>query len=157
MYPKAQVTRGCFCNAVSRCADKEQSLQAQPHDALYLLPLHFISAGTFASHLVSFYHTAECAGCSKEKDLTKITNHCLPVPAFSMASQQGKLHNSVEQNLLIFSLVYKQYAIYDLPRALHSSVVQNQHMDQSTSHDSTSQMSLLLTVLPNHQQLNTLG
>lgn len=40
-----------------------------------------------------------------------------------MASQQGKLHNSVEQNLLIFAIVYKQYAIYDLPRVLHSSVI----------------------------------
>lgn len=33
----------------------------------------------------------------------------------------------------------------------------NQHMDQSTSHDSTTQMSLLQTGLPNHHQLNTFG
>lgn len=80
-YPKAQVARGCFHNAVSRCADKEQSLQAQPRDALCLLPLHFISAGTFASHLLSFYPTAECADCSQVKDLTKTINHLSSCPS----------------------------------------------------------------------------
>lgn len=33
----------------------------------------------------------------------------------------------------------------------------NLHRDQNTSHDSTSQTSLLQTGLPNHHQLNTLG